>query len=626
MGNIISNTNEEIRTDTQLGREIYNIFHNQTIKNNNKVQYFTDPNKNNDIKINQLKACCIGAVGTNNETNRTLGIPLPYLKPEIKNIDTDCKMGENCLETKNVGYKVILNSATDRPNICGDGMDNTATTDKARNCDALVVDSCAKELYDQGCLVLTNNRTSSGVRRAKWNTQNPECSRIANGNPIIYTGSPLCSCANSMFGPNLNMKPSQSLQQNPEKDKNPYGLTNSDYNINFDTGNQNTVYSLNIFNRETNEQAPGFIDSRCMREKVLSRNSAYNLVDDRGQRSMTICINSFNLTDSNIGKAYLENNTFENNCGNVGGGSKRPTITDATDECLVSNWSDWGSCSKTCGTGQKTRTRTITQRGTSTCPPLEESQTCNTQACPPVNCVVSDWSGWSQCDKTCGGGQQTRNRTVVTPSANGGTVCPVLTESQSCNTQACPPNNPPVNCVVSDWSGWSQCDKTCGGGQQTRNRTVVTPSANGGTVCPVLTESQSCNSQACPPNNPPLDLGTIQSEQQTQQNQLQLLEQERLRLLEQQQRATYATELAKLEQERLAKQQLEAKIKDEQIAIARKAQEEASDDKQIIYPETSDNKKYLIIGGSILGGVFIIVVLILLLSGSNKTKSSDEDE
>lgn len=111
----------------------------------------------------------------------------------------------------------------------------------------------------------------------------------------------------------------------------------------------------------------------------------------------------------------------------------------------------------------------------------------------PVNCVVSSWSSWSNCDKTCGGGVQTRTRTIITPASNGGEECPVLSETQACNTQSCPP----VDCVVSSWSAWSNCSSTCGGGLQTRTRTVITPASNGGAVCPLLSESQTCNNQEC---------------------------------------------------------------------------------------------------------------------------------
>ncbi|WP_296683605.1 hypothetical protein [Flavobacterium sp.] len=47
-----------------------------------------------------------------------------------------------------------------------------------------------------------------------------------------------------------------------------------------------------------------------------------------------------------------------------------------------------------------------------------------------VDCVVSDWSGWSECID----GQITRTRTVITTASNGGAECPILTESQSCST------------------------------------------------------------------------------------------------------------------------------------------------------------------------------------------------
>ena len=96
----------------------------------------------------------------------------------------------------------------------------------------------------------------------------------------------------------------------------------------------------------------------------------------------------------------------------------------------------------------------------------------------PVNCVVSDWGSWS----TCTNGTRTRTRTVITPASNGGTACPVLTETENCTV--------PVDCVVSAWSDWSNCTD----GSQTRTRTVITPSSGGGTACPVLTETQDCSS------------------------------------------------------------------------------------------------------------------------------------
>jgi hypothetical protein len=50
-----------------------------------------------------------------------------------------------------------------------------------------------------------------------------------------------------------------------------------------------------------------------------------------------------------------------------------------------------------------------------------------------VGCQVSAFGAWSSCSKTCGGGSQTRQRTVTQTGNN----CPSLQESQSCNTQEC---------------------------------------------------------------------------------------------------------------------------------------------------------------------------------------------
>lgn len=55
----------------------------------------------------------------------------------------------------------------------------------------------------------------------------------------------------------------------------------------------------------------------------------------------------------------------------------------------VSNWSDWGTCSVSCGGGSQDRTRTCTnpkpQYGGADCTGnLKETQSCNTQNCPSM--------------------------------------------------------------------------------------------------------------------------------------------------------------------------------------------------------------------------------------------------
>jgi hypothetical protein len=165
-------------------------------------------------------------------------------------------------------------------------------------------------------------------------------------------------------------------------------------------------------------------------------------------------------------------------------------------DCEVSNWSEWSLCSVECGGGIQTRTRTVMtepQYGGTPCPPLTETQPCNEQPCSE-DCIVSEWSAWSVCSAECGGGTQTRTRSILSPPSGGGTPCPPLTETQACNEQPCP-----VDCVVGEWSEWSTCSVDCGGGTQTRTREITIQPAHGGMECPVLSETQACNEQPCLP-------------------------------------------------------------------------------------------------------------------------------
>jgi hypothetical protein len=125
---------------------------------------------------------------------------------------------------------------------------------------------------------------------------------------------------------------------------------------------------------------------------------------------------------------------------------------------------------------------------------IQQTYTYVVPACPvePTDCVVSDWSDWSECVE----GVETRTRTIITPAANGGAPCPTLTETRDCELT--------VDCVVSAWSEWSDCAE----GNQTRTRTVITPASGGGVPCPLLEENRPCD-LPCPP---PTDLTATISE------------------------------------------------------------------------------------------------------------------
>ena len=68
--------------------------------------------------------------------------------------------------------------------------------------------------------------------------------------------------------------------------------------------------------------------------------------------------------------------------------------------------------------------------------PLVESEICHPGPCP-INCVVSDWGVWGGCSAVCQGGTKIRRRQVTTASKYGGTECPKLEESRTCNTRLC---------------------------------------------------------------------------------------------------------------------------------------------------------------------------------------------
>jgi hypothetical protein len=129
--------------------------------------------------------------------------------------------------------------------------------------------------------------------------------------------------------------------------------------------------------------------------------------------------------------------------------------------CLVSKWSAWSYCSRTCGGGFKIRARKIVKRayfGGSCSYKLYAQEACSTKVCP-VNCVVGPWTPKSKCSSTCGAaGVQERTRDIVKKAADGGAACPILSEALKCQPGPCA-----VHCKVAAWKDWTACPVSCGG-------------------------------------------------------------------------------------------------------------------------------------------------------------------
>jgi hypothetical protein len=165
--------------------------------------------------------------------------------------------------------------------------------------------------------------------------------------------------------------------------------------------------------------------------------------------------------------------------------------------CRVGEWSQWSVCDKKCGGGKQSRVRSIIEpaaNGGSACPPLFEEKPCNTGPCPPkVDCQLGSWSEYSACSAPCGGGTQTRTRKIIRQPQGEGAECQHLSEARSCNTQACPGK---VDCKVGDWSPWGACP-ACGSATISRTRSIITAPSINGAACPVLREEKACPYKVC---------------------------------------------------------------------------------------------------------------------------------
>uniref|UniRef100_A0AAR2LAI8 Thrombospondin type-1 domain-containing protein 7A n=1 Tax=Pygocentrus nattereri TaxID=42514 RepID=A0AAR2LAI8_PYGNA len=196
-------------------------------------------------------------------------------------------------------------------------------------------------------------------------------------------------------------------------------------------------------------------------------------------------------------------------------------------DCVVSEFSPWTACSKTCGMGLQNRVRSILAPplfGGSACPNLTEFRTCQPGSCPGPESMYSLRVGsWGPCrvkdpetrelikkkrtrnrQNRQGGkfwdlqvGYQTREVTCVHRSGS-------TEELSLCNQQTLPVTYQACvitkDCEVTEWSEWSACSKECYDlngpkGQRTRTRRIQQFNVGGGAECPHLEESEPCSPQ-----------------------------------------------------------------------------------------------------------------------------------
>lgn len=143
-------------------------------------------------------------------------------------------------------------------------------------------------------------------------------------------------------------------------------------------------------------------------------------------------------------------------------------VTNCTTHGGWTPWSPWTSCSHTCNTGMRSRTRTCGNPA-----PLHGGRDCEGSArqeefcpgnprCPysPINGQWSMWSSWAGCSERCYGGVQTRRRNCDNPPPrHNGIPCIGNTQEwRLCNNHNCAAKS-----KIVPWSEWIKTNTTRGG-------------------------------------------------------------------------------------------------------------------------------------------------------------------
>lgn len=178
---------------------------------------------------------------------------------------------------------------------------------------------------------------------------------------------------------------------------------------------------------------------------------------------------------------------FSKNCQ----GNQSEKIICHEKKCAIdgnwSNWADFTPCSVTCGQGRKMRDRLCNNPA-----PQYGGKPCQGEQWDKADCYKkpcktdgnwSNWVEWSDCSKSCGNGTKTRTRSCDwPPPSNGGKLCSGLgVDKMVCSRRPCP-----INGGFTEWAHWSTCSVHCFGdrGDQVRRRYCTNPHPRyGGREC-----------------------------------------------------------------------------------------------------------------------------------------------
>ena len=158
-------------------------------------------------------------------------------------------------------------------------------------------------------------------------------------------------------------------------------------------------------------------------------------------------------------------------------------------ECPVPSewetWGEWTDCSATCGPSTRSRNRNCILGSAMEDCVGDSTETEDCSDIPEVCPYWAQWFEWSGCSATCGDSERTRERIC-----NGGIGC----IGDDIETEVClAPAKCPGPMVCNEWSQWTECSETCGGGTRMRGQ-----ECSNGVATTSADAVDYCNSQVCP--------------------------------------------------------------------------------------------------------------------------------
>ena len=115
-----------------------------------------------DQPVNQIRACCLDIVKENPGRDEFITVKLPEALDEN---NEDCKNNGRCIGTSDLGLQFPFKREEKCSSDFKQGSEGI--------CDNWIVNKCAKELYDAGCLKVKKNSKGNNVR--DWDTENKNC-------------------------------------------------------------------------------------------------------------------------------------------------------------------------------------------------------------------------------------------------------------------------------------------------------------------------------------------------------------------------------------------------------------------------------------------------------------------